>query len=867
MSKTLYKQKMVRQNNRNGLRERFGYGSLDTGLSSNGGMLPSLEWIHTPDKASGITGAYYATPPQQPTGVLLTYSHEITLQNLAAPNNPNFLASCGGDSICPSNHSVSTFTNNPGDYRTETWRILDSEGNAIAHTNDSTSNVNYGDTIMLQSVLSGWTLETCGLSDCNNGNELYNVSTREEIRNPMHNVQRWKIQHPLTPSLIGPIYTGDDIKLVNLAGVTSYLNTCGGKTGCAVGQLYGVNTCKLGSADAEASTSTWRINTHTYTEINTEVEFVDVTVDECKAACLGDPECKSFSYNKQTNGCRKSYNVLKDLINMGGNRGEGSPLYDVCTGDCDGDVDCAGDLKCFERESSTSQVPGCLIGGAGDIGNYDYCYDSSIQFTPDYDKMTVGNNGGMPCSNYCSSGWNNEAVVGSTCVKAVNTTTEALAGCGTIIPSGGLTCYCKNPGTELVSDFDYYELEALPYTHTPNKALSSHNFKSFTGKTVDQCKDACNNLEMPTDATSCSGWDCTIEGQFCPKGLPGSTSYAYTCGYPETSELSNDHLTAGNLHWIARGDTRPSCKSFDYSKDSQACSLSLQAAGKDGVPALSTYTGNPHDYYEKHEGLVSCKNGNWVSTQRPSYTDINPNPQPSGVPNPQGLPTHKWWVGSKAPYYDFPECHIPYNQPCNYGSPLESEGLVGGECCFGASTCVADIHILGGDICEPHRNKWNYAHDRRGEDAAGCTLQPGSECDYGTTGCCKDYRAWGGENHRCEYTSRGADDKGSPTGQAFGEYYDICVKGSPLIPQGEDVKHSGDQAISNSDIRLKENVELIGKSPSNINIYKFNYIGDSTVYEGVIANELPWLSVKDANGYLTIDYNQIDVEFKKHIKL
>jgi hypothetical protein len=321
------------------------------------------------------------------------------------------------------------------------------------------------------------------------------------------------------------------------------------------------------------------------------------------------------------------------------------------------------------------------------------------------------------------------------------------------------------------------------------------------------------------------------------------------------------------LHWIARGDTRPSCKSFDYSKDSQACSLSLQAAGKDGVPALSTYTGNPHDYYEKHEGLVSCKNGNWVSTQRPSYTDINPNPQPSGVPNPQGLPTHKWWVGSKAPYYDFPECHIPYNQPCNYGSPLESEGLVGGECCFGASTCVADIHILGGDICEPHRNKWNYAHDRRGEDAAGCTLQPGSECDYGTTGCCKDYRAWGGENHRCEYTSRGADDKGSPTGQAFGEYYDICVKGSPLIPQGEDVKHSGDQAISNSDIRLKENVELIGKSPSNINIYKFNYIGDSTVYEGVIANELPWLSVKDANGYLTIDYNQIDVEFKKHIKL
>jgi len=122
-----------------------------------------------------------------------------------------------------------------------------------------------------------------------------------------------------------------------------------------------------------------------------------------------------------------------------------SPNCGVCTGDCDGDVECDGNLQCFQRESSTTQVPGCSIGGAGDVGTHDYCYDSSIQFNPDYDKMTVGNNGTMPCSNYCSSGWNNEAAKGSTCVKAANTTTGALAGCGTTIPSDGLTCYCKNP--------------------------------------------------------------------------------------------------------------------------------------------------------------------------------------------------------------------------------------------------------------------------------------------------------------------------------------------------------------------------------------------------------------------------------------
>jgi len=52
-----------------------------------------------------------------------------------------------------------------------------------------------------------------------------------------------------------------------------------------------------------------------------------------------------------------------------------------------------------------------------------------------------------------------------------------------------------------------------------------------------------------------------------------------------------------------------------------------------------------------------------------------------------------------------------------------------------------------------------------------------------------------------------------------------------------------------SDIRLKENVELIGKSPSNINIYKFNYKDNPTTYQGAMAHEVPWASVKHSNGY------------------
>jgi hypothetical protein len=66
-----------------------------------------------------------------------------------------------------------------------------------------------------------------------------------------------------------------------------------------------------------------------------------------------------------------------------------------------------------------------------------------------------------------------------------------------------------------------------------------------------------------------------------------------------------------------------------------------------------------------------------------------------------------------------------------------------------------------------------------------------------------------------------------------------------------------------SDKRLKENIELIGKSPSNINIYKFNYKNNPTTYQGVMADEVSWASVKHPNGYMMVDYNKIDVEFKK----
>jgi membrane protein involved in colicin uptake len=74
---------------------------------------------------------------------------------------------------------------------------------------------------------------------------------------------------------------------------------------------------------------------------------------------------------------------------------------------------------------------------------------------------------------------------------------------------------------------------------------------------------------------------------------------------------------------------------------------------------------------------------------------------------------------------------------------------------------------------------------------------------------------------------------------------------------------SGLGGLGFSDKRLKENIELIGKSPSNINIYKFNYKNNPTTYQGVMADEVSWASFKHPSGYMMVDYNKIDVEFKK----
>jgi len=70
-----------------------------------------------------------------------------------------------------------------------------------------------------------------------------------------------------------------------------------------------------------------------------------------------------------------------------------------------------------------------------------------------------------------------------------------------------------------------------------------------------------------------------------------------------------------------------------------------------------------------------------------------------------------------------------------------------------------------------------------------------------------------------------------------------------------------------SDRRLKNNIKLISKSESGLNIYSFNYKDDKTwgkkTYQGVMSDEIPASAVvKHEDGFDRVDYSKIDVEFK-----
>ena len=74
-------------------------------------------------------------------------------------------------------------------------------------------------------------------------------------------------------------------------------------------------------------------------------------------------------------------------------------------------------------------------------------------------------------------------------------------------------------------------------------------------------------------------------------------------------------------------------------------------------------------------------------------------------------------------------------------------------------------------------------------------------------------------------------------------------------------------AAAMSDRRLKKNINKIGRSPSGLNIYSFEYISNSYgsgVYQGVMSDEVPLEAISvNSDGYDMVNYNVLDVDFKQ----
>ena len=100
--------------------------------------------------------------------------------------------------------------------------------------------------------------------------------------------------------------------------------------------------------------------------------------------------------------------------------------------------------------------------------------------------------------------------------------------------------------------------------------------------------------------------------------------------------------------------------------------------------------------------------------------------------------------------------------------------------------------------------------------------------------------------------------------RSYGEertgYTTTPVAGPSMFGQ---IAGAGLAAYQMSDIRLKEDIKLVGKSPKGIKIYNFKYKGDDKKYQGVMAHQVPQASIANNDGYLMVDYNKLDVEFKE----
>ena len=81
-------------------------------------------------------------------------------------------------------------------------------------------------------------------------------------------------------------------------------------------------------------------------------------------------------------------------------------------------------------------------------------------------------------------------------------------------------------------------------------SLIKDSITATMGKNCDAKRKTIIGKEAPPDATSCGGWECDTEGQYCPPGVPGSSSSGYCCrnGSWVAGECDKYNVQTGNFN-------------------------------------------------------------------------------------------------------------------------------------------------------------------------------------------------------------------------------------------------------------------------------------------------------------------------------
>ena len=95
--------------------------------------------------------------------------------------------------------------------------------------------------------------------------------------------------------------------------------------------------------------------------------------------CIGEHVCDDSQSGLYCNSTSTRHELEKRPVVNTNINGCGSAGCSACEGDCDSDSECAGNLVCFERTSSSQTVPGCESTGYQTVtapgDDWDYCHD------------------------------------------------------------------------------------------------------------------------------------------------------------------------------------------------------------------------------------------------------------------------------------------------------------------------------------------------------------------------------------------------------------------------------------------------------------------------------------------------------------